>query len=76
MTFSDLPLATVRSNNVRFKQMKHQSISSLSGLGFGDRLLSELKKLAPKDIKIRVSVWNQWGLVWFYHWFRIIMMML
>ena len=58
MTFSDLPLATVflRSNNVRFKQMKHQSISSLSGLGFGDRLLSELKKLAPKDIKIRVSV--------------------
>lgn len=23
--------------------------------GFGDRLLSEVKKLAPKDIKIRVS---------------------
>lgn len=24
--------------------------------GFGDRLLSELKKQAPKDIKIRVSM--------------------
>lgn len=24
--------------------------------GFGDRLLSEVKKLAPKDIKIRVSL--------------------
>lgn len=23
--------------------------------GFGDRLLSEVKKLAPKDIKIRVG---------------------
>ena len=23
--------------------------------GFGDRLLSEVKKLAPKDIKIRIS---------------------
>lgn len=23
--------------------------------GFGDRLLSEIRKLAPKDIKIRVS---------------------
>ena len=26
--------------------------------GFGDRLLSEVKKLAPKDIKIRVSFLN------------------
>ena len=25
--------------------------------GFGDRLLSEVKKLAPNDIKIRVSVY-------------------
>ena len=24
--------------------------------GFGDRLLSEVKKQAPKDIKIRVSI--------------------
>lgn len=24
--------------------------------GFGDKLLSEVKKLAPKDIKIRVSI--------------------
>lgn len=24
--------------------------------GFGDRLLSEVKKLAPKDVKIRVGV--------------------
>lgn len=56
MTYSDLTLAAVRSNHARFKQMKHQTISSLSDLGFGDRLLSELKKLAPKDIKIRVSV--------------------
>jgi hypothetical protein len=23
--------------------------------GFGDRLLSEIRKLAPKDVKIRVS---------------------
>ena len=60
-----MPVATVRSNHERFRQIKHQTISSLSDLGFGDRLLSELKKLAPKDIKIRVSVWNQWGLVWF-----------
>lgn len=27
-----------------------------SSSGFGDRLLSEVKKLAPKDIKIRVSL--------------------
>lgn len=27
----------------------------LSCLGFGDRLLSEVKKLAPKDVKIRVG---------------------
>ena len=26
-------------------------------LGFGDRLLSEIKKLAPKEIKIRVSLY-------------------
>jgi hypothetical protein len=26
--------------------------------GFGDRLLSEIRKLAPKDIKIRVSCVN------------------
>ena len=25
------------------------------GAGFGDRLLAEVKKLTPKDIKIRVS---------------------
>lgn len=24
--------------------------------GFGDRLLSELKKMSPKDVKIRVSI--------------------
>ena len=28
---------------------------SLFLLGFGDRLLSEIKKLTPKDIKIRIS---------------------
>lgn len=27
----------------------------LSFVGFGDRLLSEVKKLAPKDVKIRVG---------------------
>lgn len=27
----------------------------LSCVGFGDRLLSEVKKLAPKDVKIRVG---------------------
>lgn len=28
--------------------------------GFGDRLLSEVKKLAPKDVKIRVGAcWDQ-----------------
>uniref|UniRef100_A0A8C8ZED8 Actin related protein 1A n=1 Tax=Prolemur simus TaxID=1328070 RepID=A0A8C8ZED8_PROSS len=26
--------------------------------GFGDRLLSEVKKLAPKDVKIRVRAWG------------------
>lgn len=35
-------------------------------LGFGDRLLSEVKKLAPKDVKIRVrgvleSGWYSWA---------------
>lgn len=41
-------------------------------LGFGDRLLSEVKKLAPKDVKIRVGQagagWVQWGskdMAWF-----------
>lgn len=29
--------------------------------GFGDRLLSEVKKLAPKDVKIRVGVWRGLG---------------
>ena len=27
----------------------------LSKLGFGDRLLNEVKKIAPKDLKIRIS---------------------
>lgn len=31
-------------------------------LGFGDRLLSEVKKLAPKDVKIRVGAY--WRLGW------------
>lgn len=31
--------------------------------GFGDRLLSEVKKLAPKDVKIRVGAWRVWGRV-------------
>jgi len=31
------------------------SFLSLFLLGFGDRLLSEIKKLTPKDIKIRIS---------------------
>lgn len=30
--------------------------------GFGDRLLSEVKKLAPKDVKIRVGTWCGLGL--------------
>lgn len=29
--------------------------------GFGDRLLSEVKKLAPKDVKIKVRLW---GVLW------------
>lgn len=29
--------------------------------GFGDRLLSEVKKLAPKDVKIRVGVCRGWA---------------
>lgn len=29
--------------------------SLLAHSGFGDRLLSEVKKLAPKDVKIRVG---------------------
>lgn len=27
----------------------------MSGIGFGDRLLNEVKKVAPKDLKIRIS---------------------
>ena len=30
-------------------------------LGFGDRLLSEVKKLAPKDVKIRVGWTGGWA---------------
>lgn len=30
----------------------------LSCAGFGDRLLSEVKKLAPKDVKIRVGAFS------------------
>lgn len=30
--------------------------ASLVFTGFGDRLLSEVKKLAPKDVKIKVSL--------------------
>lgn len=32
-------------------------------LGFGDRLLSEVKKLAPKDVKIRVGAYWRSGWV-------------
>lgn len=32
------------------------STASLVFTGFGDRLLSEVKKLAPKDVKIKVSL--------------------
>lgn len=31
------------------------TLHTLSCAGFGDRLLSEVKKLAPKDVKIRVG---------------------
>ena len=30
-------------------------MSSPSSQGFGDRLLAEIKKLTPKDVKIRIS---------------------
>lgn len=32
-----------------------QAWSSFVSAGFGDRLLSEVKKLAPKDVKIKIS---------------------
>lgn len=35
--------------------------ASLVFTGFGDRLLSEVKKLAPKDVKIKVRLW---GVLW------------
>ena len=31
-------------------------------VGFGDRLLSEVKKITPKDIKIRVCI--QYSIMW------------
>ena len=36
--------------------MLYPMFLSVTFSGFGDRLLSEVKKLAPKDVKIRVSV--------------------
>lgn len=33
-------------------------LASLVFTGFGDRLLSEVKKLAPKDVKIKVRLWR------------------
>lgn len=33
-----------------------QAWSSFVSAGFGDRLLSEVKKLAPKDVKIKVGL--------------------
>lgn len=33
-------------------------LASLVFTGFGDRLLSEVKKLAPKDVKIKVRLWS------------------
>ena len=36
-------------------------LASLVFTGFGDRLLSEVKKLAPKDVKIKVRWWSAHG---------------
>lgn len=33
-------------------------LASFVFTGFGDRLLSEVKKLAPKDVKIKVRLWR------------------
>lgn len=39
-------------------------LSFLAHSGFGDRLLGEVKKLAPKDVKIRVgAAWSWLGWV-------------
>lgn len=37
----------------REDMLEAESLSSL--LGFGERLLTEVKKLAPKDVKIKVG---------------------
>lgn len=39
-------------------QMWTLGSASLVFTGFGDRLLSEVKKLAPKDVKIKVRWWG------------------
>lgn len=44
-------------------QRIHLRFSFPAHSGFGDRLLSEVKKLAPKDVKIRVRAW-QGGAGW------------
>lgn len=49
------------SKGHRGKEVGHGSgLAVLVSAGFGDRLLSEVKKLAPKDVKIKVKL-NLWG---------------
>jgi actin-related protein len=46
------PYISIPTNNLCSK-IKNQNALSIPQ-GFGDRLLSEMRKLAPKDVKIKV----------------------
>ena len=52
-------LYAIHKSDMDLRKLLFQNIVISGGStlfkGFGDRLLSEVKKLAPKDIKIRVS---------------------
>lgn len=50
----------IQKSDMDLRKVLHQNIVLSGGStlfrGFGDRLLAEIKRLAPKDMKIRVSL--------------------
>lgn len=50
---------SIQKSDIELRKTLYQNIVLSGGStlfqGFGDRLLSEVKKLAPKDVKIRIS---------------------
>lgn len=53
---------SIQKSDLDLRKMLYQNIVLSGGStlfkGFGDRLLSELKKCVSKDMKIRVCVWR------------------